>query len=179
MGTHEKTDLNSVLLGATSKKATITDDTDDTNNNNDSNIVLDTTIEYDVRQASSALNIDESFLQFNTASEVTIDSNGLFISLLVPSSSPPPSGVNTTSSLPLSSDGRGIFILPRADIQVIIIVYYMYAYVYMCALYPCILYTFPIYTLYIICIYICLYTGPLCSACVYRAYYPSDPALPG
>ena len=123
MGTHEKTDLNSVLLGATSKKAATTDDADDDHNNNDSsNIVLDTTIEYDVRQASSALNIDESFLQFNSASEVTIDSNGMFISLLVPSSFPPTGErVNTTSSLPLSADGRGIFIQPRADIEVIVI----------------------------------------------------------
>ena len=135
MGTQEKTDLNSVLLGATSKKATTADDTDDTNNdNNDNNIVLDTTIEYDVRQASSALNIDESFLQFKTASEVTIDSNGLFISLLVPSASHPPLsvGVNTASSLPLSSDGRGIFILPRADIQVNLIVYITCTRVYLC-----------------------------------------------
>ena len=129
MGTHEKTDLNSVLLGATSKKATTTDDADDTtnDNNNDNNIVLDTTIEYDVRQASSALDIDESFLQFNTASEVTIDTEGLLISLLVPSQAHP-SGVNTASSLPISSDGRGIFILPRADILVSIVVYFMYAY---------------------------------------------------
>ena len=121
MGTHEKTDLNSVLLGATSKKAATIDGTDVDSNNNDSNIVLDTTVEYDVRQASSALNIDESFLQFNTASEVTIDSNSMFISLLVPSLSHTYVGVNTTSSLPLSADGRGIFIQPRADIEVIVI----------------------------------------------------------
>ena len=116
MGTHEKTDLNSVLLGATSKKAATIDGTDVDSNNNDSNIVLDTTVEYDVRQASSALDIDESFLQFNTASVITIDSNGIFISLVSPS--PTSMGVNTASSLLLSSDGRGIVILPRADIQV-------------------------------------------------------------
>ena len=118
MGTHEKTDLNSVLLGATSKKAVTADDADDTTNDNynDNNIVLDTTVEYDVRQASSALNMDESFLQFNTASVITIDSNGIFISLVSPS--PTSMGVNTASSLLLSSDGRGIVILPRADIQV-------------------------------------------------------------
>ena len=147
MGTHEKTDLNSVLLGATSKKATTTDDADDTTtNNNDNNIVLDTTVEYDVRQASSALNIDESFLQFNTASEVTIDTEGMFISLLAPSTlthQPLPSGLSTASSLPLSSDGRGIIIGPRADIQVIII-YYLCMCInnvfILCIFTPCILY---------------------------------------